>query len=365
MDKNNISPTGIFSYIYVVRMLAAVMIIATKENVFFDSDLLLRPFLMMLFLLIVSMPILIYTKRFASIGIIEAAGNINPLYGKVIAFLYIFIYLYIAIRAVARFDLYSNSVMFPETDMTFFIAILIIACAYNSLTGLRTLGRTSGILAVLFVVVSIVILSVAAKEINFINLTPFFLDGAGSFVKESLAAASHTFDICLIPLLRGRIKGDIKKHFYIWSAFVFVFIFLLGAIVVSTLGNFANTQMFPSFSISSIGNIGVFKRLDALETANWTFGIVLRLSFIIFTCTDTFTAIYPKSNKRIVTAVVAAIIFAFTTFVSQKINRFTILTEQYNLIVIYIIMVVLLPSAVIIGNKKLERSKKSEKTTAV
>lgn len=365
MNKNFISPAGIFSYIFVVRMLAAVMIIVTKDNVFFDSDLLLRPFLMILIIFAVSMPVLIYTKKFAGTGIIEAAGQINPFYGKLIAFIYIFFYLYIAVRAVSRFDLYSNSVMFPDIDMTFFIAILIIACAYNSLTGLRTLGRTSGILAVLFIVVSLAILSVSAKEIDFINLTPFFLDGAGTFVKDSFASASYTFDICLIPLLSSRIKGDTTKHFYIWSGLVFLFIFLEGAIVVATLGNFANTQMFPSFSISSIGDIGVFKRLDALETANWTFGIVLRLSFIIFTCTDTFSAIFPKANKRVVTAVVAVIIFAFTTFVSQKINRFLILTEQYNLIIIYIFVVAFLPSAVLIGNKKLERSKKSEKSNAV
>lgn len=365
MDKNCISPTGIFSYIFIVRMLAAVMIIVTKKSVFFDSDLLLRPFLMIIIVYVVSIPVLLYSKKFAGTGIIEAAGRINPFYGKTVAFLYIFMYLYIAIRAVSRFELYSNSVMFPEIDMTFLIAILIIACAYNSLTGLRTLGRTSGILAVLFAVVSIVILSAAAKEMNFINLTPFFLDGAGTFVKDSFASASYTFDLCLIPLLSSRINGARNKHFYIWSALIFLFIFLEGAIVVSTLGNFANTQMFPSFSISSIGNIGVFKRLDALETANWTFGIVLRLSFIIFTCTDTFLAIFPKTNKRILTAFFAVIIFAFSTFVTQKINRFVILTEQYNLIIIYIIMVAFIPSAVLIGNKKLERRKKSEKSTAV
>ncbi len=364
MNKNVISPTGIFSYLYVGRLLNSVMYMVSAETVFSDSDLLLRQFLALAIILIAGLPIAVYVNRMKDKSIIEAADRIRPVWGKITAFIYIAMYLYIGVRAVSRFDLFASSVMFPETDMSFFILILLAICAYNAMAGLRALGRTSAFMAVIFTVVSIIILAVAAKEINFLNLTPFFLDGPGTFIKDSFGTASYTFDLCLIPLFLSRIKGYTKKTFYIWITVVFLFVFAEGFIVVTTLGEFANTQLFPAFSISSIGNIGVFKRLDALETAIWTFGIVLRMSFIIFICSNTFGVIFPKVKKGVSALAFASIIFAASLFVSRRMDRYAFLTEQYQLIFVYIFMVCVLPGLIVLGNRTAQRREKNKKETA-
>jgi len=341
------------------------MIIVTSDTVFSDSDLILRPFFSIVVILVAGLPVLLYIKRFRVTGITEAAARIKPVYGKVTACIYVVIYIYIGIRATSRFDLFTSSVMLPETNMTIFIVILLIVCTYNAMLGLRTIGRTSMVLLILVELAIFTLVMFSLKEVDYLNMTPFFLDGVGAFVKDVFISASYFFELGIIPLLLSKIRGNTTKAFIIFIIIVLLQTTLSAFMIVSTLGNFANIQLFPAFSISSIGNIGIFKRLDAAITAFWIFGIVVRLSFIIYICTDTLSVVFPKMKSGVRAAVVLACISSAALFISNKISRFAILTQRYPLMLVCFFLISVLPSLVLLGNRKKERNNKKNEEKIV
>ncbi len=365
MNKNAISPYGIFSCIMIGRLINSVMIIVTSDTVFADSDLILRPFWSAVVVLIVGIPVFLYIKHFRVTGITEAAAQIKPVYGKVMACLYYLIYIYIGIRATSRFDLFTSSVMLPDINMTVFIVILLIVCTYNAMLGLRTIGRTSLFLLTFVGLIIFVIIIFSLKEVDFLNLTPFFVDGVGTFVKDVFISASYFFDLGMIPLLLSKIKGNTTKAFTVYIITVSLLTTFEGFMLVSTLGNFVNIQLFPSFSISSIGNIGIFKRLDAAITSVWIFGIVIRLTFIIYICTNMLSVIFPKLKKGTRSAVVLASIGGVSLFVSNSISRYSILLQRYTLMIICFFLLSLFPGVILIAHRKKERNNKNNEEKVV
>ncbi len=335
------------------------MYIVSAETSFSDTDLIIRPTVSAIMVLLATLPILYYIKHFKTVGIVEASTSVSPVLGKVVAFAYLLMCLYLSIRSVSRYDLFASSVMFPETDMSFFILIMLIVCAYISTLGLRALGRASLLYLVALSLMTFVILVGIVSKIDFLNLTPIFNDGISVFVKDCVISTSYAAELALVPLLLPRIKGDTKKPYFLWLVGVTVFITLVSFFVVTVLGTFGNIQLFPSFSISALGKIGAFTRLDAIETSLWIAGIVLKISFYIYICTDTFCKLIPRMERKTSLIIVTSVITLTSIYVSQEATRFSFIISQLLLLAVYIVIIILVPLTVVFGNKVKERRKKN------
>ncbi len=360
MNSNAISARGFFSLLFISRTLSAALHVVSTEDAFSDSDLIIRSMAAIPIVLVTALPGYWYVKRFKDKDAVDMGMSVSPVFGKAIAALYWLSAIYIALRILSRYDLFASSVMFPETDMSLFLLILIIACAYASSLGLRALGRSSLILLIMFIGVTALTLFAVIPEIKFLNMTPLFTDGTGVFLKDCVVSASYSLDIGLIPFFMSRIKGDIRKPFFIWLIASAFFVSVVSFFVVTTLGEYANTQLFPSFSVSSLAKIGTFERLDSLETSLWLSGMVLKLSFLLFICTDAFCMVFPRAKRLTGTAFSAAFLAVASTLISQSTRSFSFIFMYEQLIFVYIVIVIFVPLTVIAAKSLKERKKRRE-----
>ena len=152
-----------------------------------------------------------------------------------------------------------------------------------------------------------------------------------------------------------------KKHYILWSvlsALSFSFILFF---VVATLGTFADTQLFPTYTAVTLAQFGLFERLDALETAIWILCVVTKLTLYISAIVKCICFAFPKLSEKITAISVGVVITGFLVFISGNIMNFGFISFTPLVVGVYLVPVLVLPLVLLIYNL-IKRRKNNEKT---
>lgn len=340
---------SVFMYISSSKVL-----IATTDSVF-------RPFVFIVVGVAVAVPsVLLYKKQKILSKNTRSILNKSMRY-KIVSLIYGAVYFFDALMTVARFDLFASSELFPDTDMTFFIVALVVVCCLLALLGLGGLSRASVIFTVTVAIATAFASLTLIKEVDTVNFTPIFENGVGKFFSDSLLFCLQMSELGAILLYLPQIEGVSFKKYVCWlcvSALSFAFVLFF---VVGTLGVFADTQLFPTYSAISLAEFGLFERLDSLETAVWILCVVTKLTFYVMTVIKCIRFSFPKIKEKVITGVCAVLISAVIIFVSFDIERFAFVSSVPVIAIVFLLPVIVLPSVLLlytllIGRKDSEKS---------
>ena len=360
MTANKVTTSQFFSLLYLSALSSMFMYISAPRVTIASTDSILRPLVFAVICIVSVIPAFFLMKYHSKLTSENKTSLLKSKPYKIIAVIYGIIYFVDAVMTVARFDLFASSELFPGTDMTFFIIGLVIICSLLSLLDIGGVARASTIFmvvvagATLFAAISLV------KEVDLLNFTPLFENGAGAFFSESLYFCIQASEIGTVLLFVPYIEGDVKKSYIIWaivSAISFSFILFF---VVGTLGAFADTQLFPTYAAVSLAEFGLLERLDALETAIWILCVVVKLTFYINVVIKSFRFTFEKLSAKVIVLISAIIISSIIAFVSVDITRFGFVSEKIVNIIVFTVPVIVLP-CVLLTYTALKGRKKSEK----
>lgn len=361
MTRTSVSSPQFFSLLYLSILSSIFMYVSSPEITISETDSLLRPLVFIVINIVVAIPIFaIYKKLKSSDDIKEKLFKSS--FFKIVAVLYGIIYLVGIIRTVARFDLFASSELFPGTEMTFFIISLIVICALLSLLGLGALSRAGVIFVVIVVGATGFVMLSLLNEVNLLNFTPLFPNGTLNFIWDSVLFAIQASEIGAIVLVLPEIKGNFTKNYVLWSILSGISFIVVLFFVVGTLGVFADTQLFPTYTAVTLARFGLIERMDALETAIWILCVVEKIAFYFLVITKSFKIIFPKASKKIICAVATALVCVVSAFISSNLERFSFISYTPVVLVMYIVPVILLPVAIIIYLKKVKPREKNMET---
>ena len=363
MLKDRVSPSQFFSLLYLSVLSSIFMYISDRRVSVSQTDSLLRPIVFAFVSILVFLPMGYLMKKYGVFSEEQRKEFSKSKAFKLISLIYGLTYFLDALITTARFDLFASSELFPGKDMTFFLVGLIAVCCFLSHLGLGGLSRASTLFVIIVVSATAFAALTLFQEVDFLNFTPVFENGATDFIKDSLFFSVQASEIGAIPLVVGNIKGNVKKHYILWSilsAFSFSVVLFF---VVGTLGEFADTQLFPTYSAISLAEFGLFERLDALETAIWILCIVAKLTFFIYIIVNTFSFSFKKINRHKIffSALVGGVISVILIFVSRNIVRFSFVSSATVAIGVYVVPVIILPVILIGVNIMYDRREKNEK----
>lgn len=265
---------------------------------------------------------------------------------RVVAFLYAVVYFVSIVKAVARFDLFASSELFPGSDMTVFLVVIVVTCLVLSFLGLGALARSGGVFAFLVCASTAFVMLSLWNEVDILNFTPLFKNGVGKFLEEGLLFAVQATEIGTIIMFLPEIKGDVKKSFVGWtllSALTFSLVFFF---VVGSLGSFADTQLFPTYTSVTLASFGLIERIDALETAIWILCVVEKVSFYFLVTIKALKYTFGMVDKRKTSVITGVAVCLLVSFVSYNIERFSFLSSDILSIVLFAVSVVILPTIV-------------------
>lgn len=356
--QSKVTVTQFFALLYVSMLGTVFMYISSSTIMITTAEALLRPLVFAAVSIVAAVPIYFLCKKNDYKEGLMCSGN-SKLY-KAVALIYGAVYLLDALMTAGRFDLFASSELFPGTEMTYFIIGLVAVCVALTFCGFGALGRASTVFTFVIVAATLFTSLTLAKEIDLLNFTPLFEPGVGKFFSDSILFCVQASEIGAVVIFFPEIEGNVKKHYIWWAvlsalSFSFVLFFVTG-----TLGNFADTQLFPTYSAVSLAKFGLFERLDALETAIWILCVVTKLTLYIMITVKSICFAFPRFSQKITAVSVGAIISGALIFISGNVMNFRFVSYTPLIVGVYLVPVIILPCVLLAANL-IKRRKSDEK----
>ena len=329
------------------------MYISSAEISISQTETLLRPIVFIVVSILSGIPILFVYKKLKNSETIKKDFTDSAFY-KMIAVVYTLVFLFGIIRTAARFDLFASSELFPGTEMTIFIIVLIVVCALLSLLGLGALSRAGSIFTVVVVTATSFVILSLVDEVDFLNFTPLFEDGVPNFLWDSLLFALQASEIGAITLVLSQLKGNVGKNYILWAVFSGLSFSVILFFVVGTLGAFADTQLFPTYTAVTLAKFGLIERMDALETAIWILCVVVKISFYILITVKCLKKVLVKVSEKILRIAVCVALAVIPAFVSDNIESFGFVSNNILTLVLYAVSVIILPCILLVYYRKVK-----------
>lgn len=325
--KSKISTFQFFSLLFLTRILTTVTYIPAYAEGILSSDKIVQIAFRFVIGLIISVPTFVLLKRNPEMNVIEIAGKKSAFCGKTVALLYTFVLFYYTVATVSRLDVFTGTIVFPETNVNYFLVLVVIICCYGAYSGFEALGRSSVLSLVLVSVALAFVLTTLIPKIDTMNYTPVFYNGVTSVLKAGVNGVGRTIEFVIIAVALPRTVGNKRKSFLIWMISLAVVTALIFFVEIGVMGNFANTQLFPIHSLAALAEFSMFERLDALVTGIWLLCAFLKISILIYLQTDILSRQFPKIKRQTVLFIIGVSVSAICYYISLSVKRFMIVDD--------------------------------------
>lgn len=361
MAKDKVTANQFFMLLYLSLLSTVFMYLSSPHIKLAQTDTLLRPLVFIAISLVVGVPSFFILKRHKELR--QNRQYIEKsMFLKITAVLYACAYFVSILKTISRFDLFASSELFPNADMFVFLMLIIIVCAVLSFTGLGALARSSVVFLVLVGLSTAVVMLSLHGEVDLFNFTPLFSNGIYAFFEEGLLFAMQATEIGAIAFFIPEITGNVKKSFISWSVLSGVSFSLIFFFVIGSLGSFADTQLFPTYTAVSLASFGLLERIDALETAIWIICVVEKTALYFLIVSKALKYAFSGVSQKLFALVTAVGVALFTGIASYNIERFAFLSDDRLTIALFLTVAVLLPTAVAIYIRKVKPREKIDQS---
>ncbi len=359
ITKGKISAFQFYVMLFLSRTLTTVTYISSYTKDVRLSDMLVQPVFRIIFGIIIMIPLFLLYKKHNETNLIDIAYKHSPTLSKVISVFYIIAFFYFTVITIARLDVFTGTVVFPETNVNFMIVFVIIFCCYGAYLGFEALGRSSVLSAVLVIPAIVFILCALTDKVDLLNLSPVFYNGVTPVIKTAIDSVGQTIEYAIIAVALPKVSGKITKGFFIWlfsqTLLMAILFFFAGAV----MGNFAGTQLFPFHTLASLAEFTIFDRLDAIFTSVWIMCAFIKASLLIFLQIEILHKEFPKIPKINYLITVGGLSIIANLIIAGEIERFSIIDNSVIKIIVTGITAFLIPLIMLFVARK-GRSKKCE-----
>lgn len=334
-QRNKIAPISIFFMLYISRVVVTLTNMQSVSSGMINTDMLISIVLALGLNLLLCLPAIWCYKN-----------NNSPFEVKGVNLFYALYFIYLAGVNISRFSYFASTVLNPEASAWVFSLIIAVCAGYASRFGIEGLSRFSA-----FGFILIVLTVVAGTMFNFknydeINLYPVIRNSTREIAENVFYITSSSVEVIVLLCLGKRVNGSAVKPFIFSVIASFLTTFILILFINATMGDAANLQAFPVYTMFQLAKIGLFERLDVLQISFWIFGIFIKSVLLIY-CSSISIKSYKNSTKCIIASVLSlAVAFVLTEFADTS----TITPTVY--MAPYFVACVLIPLLTLIFKKK-------------
>lgn len=342
-----ISVSQLFCLLFISRMVVSM----TYGNILIgDSEIwdhLISAPISMILTWIILIPIYVLFVMDKKMNVLD---NLRELCGRIgicIISIYILYFLLISFHTVSVFEKFIFNAINPPISVPFLTALLLFSSCYGAYKGIEAISRASGLIFVFTVFAMIFFLISLISSIEPINYKPLMFKGNESVFEGIKLLISQSSCVPAMAVLLPMAKGNHKKGIIIWNTGVYLVFASLIMLVVGTMGDFSQTQLFPVYTAAGIGKFGSFKHLDSLYLGIWISGIFIKLSLFLMLAGEGVKKIWgEQARKRSI--LIFGFLISVMSFFSDKLELLSSPFMTSFLIWFLIIISVIIPIVLII-----------------
>ena len=350
--KGKISTFQFFTMLFLSRTLTTVTYLSSYTKNIRLSDMLVQPIFRILIGTAIMLPLYFLYRKNTDKNLLDIVNNKSKVLARVFAIIFVVFFFYFTVVTMARLDLFAGTVVFPETDLTYILIFAVVLCCYGAYLGFEALGRSSVISSVFVIPALIFIMVTLVKKVDFLNLTPIFYNGVMPVVRVAVDSVGQTVEYAIIALALPRVKGNVKKGFFIWLILQTFLMAVMFFFACTVMGNFASTQLFPFHTLASLADFAMFSRLDAIFTSVWIMCAFIKAGLLIYLQAHILTTYFGRFRRTTYIFAIGILTILANLFISGQIKWFTFVDNSTIKIVLTLITVVVIPLFVILFFKK-------------
>jgi len=302
--------------------------------------------------LLMVVPVYLLYKRSPSHSILDQGYRAWGKLGAVIAVIYALYFIWVLCYTLSLFDLFVTDLMNPKISAAVLSFGVIAASVYGAYKGIEALGRTSGLVLIAILAAFVFLVCALTAQADPLNYKPFFYDGAGGTVNGVLLMLARNSCIPALAILLPFAKGNVKKGIGWWCAGIYGTTVLVILLVVGVLGDYLATQPFPVYTATSVAQIGIFQRMDAVFLGVWTAGIFIKCALFIYLVSLCVKKMWGEKASRVSILVTGAVVLLMTYGITASNAVMGVLFNNNILLALTMLTAVALPLLVLLFRKK-------------
>ncbi|MCH5190565.1 MAG: GerAB/ArcD/ProY family transporter [Oscillospiraceae bacterium] len=326
--KGKINTFQFFSLLFLTRLLTTVTYIPSYMDDVLLSDVVIQTFFRFAFGIIIMIPMYLLYRRYGELNIIDIVRQRSAKLAKITALIYAGAFFYFTLTTVARLDVFAGTIVFPESDINYFLIFVVLIGCYGAYLGFEALGRSAVLSLALVAGAMVFILATLIKKMDFLNFTPVFYNGVSSVAKISLDAVGRTIEYSIIAVSLPKVTGNKKNGFFFWISAQTLVTGIIFFFEVAVMGNFTSTQLFPVHSLASLAEFSMFGRLDAIITGVWILCAFLKISLLIYLKVSILKKEFGEKKPIYYMLPIGIALSAINLYVSMSVGRFAMLDSS-------------------------------------
>lgn len=354
-----ITPFQFYGILFLSRIFSLVTYVSSIRGTLSTSGEVLSVVIMTVLLFISAIPTAMLIKKDSESSVLTRAACISPLLEKTICIIYLLTFLFKGITTAARFELLLGSVMFPETNVQFFVMILLFASAFFTYRGIEAIGRASVIFLVPVLFAFVFVFLSLTKNFDVLNFSAIYTDEITSIIDGAVYSVSRTSEVSAVALLLPFVKNHKTKHIFVWLGVVSAVILVTEIMISGVLGGFGENQLFNMYSMSVLAQFGFIERMDSIISCIWMICSAVKLALMFYLCKTLLAALFGKSRTILYISLSTVVIFIGMLLISLSIVNFADMLKSPLMTFFYISTAIIIPLTVTIAEKIKE--KKNEK----
>lgn len=339
--RGMLPPYIFFCIMFVSRIVVTLTFVQGVSVGKFGSDVLISIAVSMLILIILSIPTYLCVKK-----------GITPFNNRVLSVLFSLYFCFFCAITISRFAYFASSRMNTELSMIVVIVMISVSMLYGAYLGFESIGRFGFICAVLLAITLLVVLGLNAKNIFDINFYPLIINDKMTIINNSILFAANSVAPAYLLVLSSRVNGNSTKPYFISIVVSYLVIFVLVLFCIGVMGDSAQLQSYPIYSLFQLASIGTFSRLDMLHTAFWILSVLLKCSLLIYCA----SICVPRLSHTASTVTFSIISGALALFINELVGTKMLLPTKIISLVLLVLFSLAFPLYLLIVRRKNEKN---------
>lgn len=211
---------------------------------------------------------------------------------------------YTAASTAGHFSFFLVSTVYQNAKQWVFVLLFLLAAAYAAALGLEAFSRAGGFFFAAAMAAGALLLFALLPEVDLANLASPFLD-PGALAAGTLRGVAGNADFLLFLLLFPRVRGGSGKTGFWWVALTAAVWWVLCFFVLTALGDYAGTRLFPLQTAAAVANLSVFGRMDLVHITVWIITAFLRAAAWLYCGCTCLRRLFPKVRMGAASALCA------------------------------------------------------------
>lgn len=276
-------------------------------------------------------------RRFPGQTLIQYLQTVLNLWpGKIVGFLYLFFFLHTNSLIIREFGELLASTIMPRTPVALFNVIILLLCAYAVRGGLEVLARTIET-TIPFVIFSfLVVIVLAARDMNFNNLLPFLENGLMPIIMASQTPFAWLGEVIVLTMfLPYLVRPEEGKRCAIAAQIILALLIGSNAFVITAVfGPDVARLVFPTFSLAR--EVSTTFRLDAIAVMVWIISLYGKIALFYYVIVLGTAQLFNLRDYRSIIIPIGVIMAILSILAAENVRELVVHISKFWPIFAYI-----------------------------